>query len=139
MWPLLAERLMLFPHSWVRGATDRLLGHYFVFAQEQHPFKPESEHNTPSGKKGKKDKEKERKEIYLAGKGKLFELGHLLCKQMDSKVIDEALGEQIVKDLVFVFRQLLAHPNLTPADLVSFAFDRLTCSLLLMLRSDPPR
>lgn len=115
---------MLFPHNWVRGAADRLLGHYFANLSEMPPFAPMGSNPPPKSKKSKgkeREKDKETKEVFLAKGGALFRFASLLCKQLDSRIVDAALGEQIVKNLVFLFREIVAHPELIPIELISKA------------------
>lgn len=97
---------MLHPHLWVRSCVDRLLGRYFGYCSDRAPFSSGSDVHAKSA-------------LWLSQNGVMFELAATLCKQLQSRMLDDALAEQIVKNLVFLSTQLLRLPHLTPADAIT--------------------
>lgn len=97
---------MLHPHIWVRSALDRLLGRYFGYCSDRAPFSAQSD---PTAKTA----------LWLGQSGVAFELIAKLCQQLQSRVLDEVLAEQIVKNLVFLSMQMLRLPQLTPSEAIA--------------------
>ncbi|KAK7030946.1 U3 snoRNP protein [Paramarasmius palmivorus] len=81
-WKIIIDHL-LFPHSWVRSASCRLLGTLYSTSTVQRPASG-SEETTPLSLEGMK------------------ETAHKLCLQLKSEHLDDALGVQIVKNLFFI-------------------------------------
>ncbi|CAO1637187.1 unnamed protein product [Parajaminaea phylloscopi] len=75
-----ARRLLLFPHSWVRAASCRLLGSFFATTQPDAPSADGS----------------------VTGLEALVDCARKLSLQLRSDVVDDALSLQIIKNLLWI-------------------------------------
>ncbi|ESK84634.1 u3 snornp protein utp20 [Moniliophthora roreri MCA 2997] len=85
-WKVVIDHL-LFPHTWVRSASCRLLGTLYSTSSVERPVsvsRSDEELFTPSSLGGMK------------------ETANKLCLQLKSEHLDDALGVQIVKNLFFI-------------------------------------
>ncbi|PWN47862.1 hypothetical protein IE53DRAFT_334725 [Violaceomyces palustris] len=82
------RRLLLFPHKWVRLASSRLVGS--LLSRQSQPVIPLEE-------SGEEDEEEP-----LLGFKSMVDMSKKLCLQLKSPLLDDELGIQVVKNLVFV-------------------------------------
>ncbi|KAJ3935001.1 MAG: armadillo-type protein [Lentinula lateritia] len=94
-WSSIANHL-LFPHSWVRTASSRLLGTFFSSATIQTPSP--SDLNAPFSP--------------LSSSG-MKTVAQKLCQQLKSEHLDDSLSLQTVKNLFFIGRCYATIPFLT--------------------------
>ncbi|KAJ3868344.1 armadillo-type protein [Lentinula novae-zelandiae] len=94
-WSSIANHL-LFPHSWVRTASSRLLGTFFSSATIQTPSP--SDPNAPFSP--------------LSSSG-MKTVAQKLCQQLKSEHLDDSLSLQTVKNLFFIGRCYATIPFLT--------------------------
>lgn len=96
-----------YPHSWVWLTASQIFGLLFSLQ------KPEDLVNKWMGQKAKKART-ETSEVYLVEnlESKMKDLAFAFCHQLQSKFLDQTLGEQVVKNLLFVAKVIyLLHPE----------------------------
>ncbi|KJE89941.1 hypothetical protein, variant [Capsaspora owczarzaki ATCC 30864] len=101
LWEVMPARL-LHSHSWVRLAAARLWG--LACSKLDTPAAAAA---APVNKLAN-----HALAVYLTGHGNAVRIAHSLCRQMASRILDNALAEQIVKNLFFVSKLLLLCPPL---------------------------
>ncbi|XP_004349859.1 hypothetical protein CAOG_01339 [Capsaspora owczarzaki ATCC 30864] len=131
LWEVMPARL-LHSHSWVRLAAARLWGLACskldvpaVVALCTAPAAAAPEPEPLTQRRGKRAQTpaaaaaapvnklaNHALAVYLTGHGNAVRIAHSLCRQMASRILDNALAEQIVKNLFFVSKLLLLCPPL---------------------------
>jgi U3 small nucleolar RNA-associated protein 20 len=88
-----AAALLLHPHLWVRKAAGRLVGHYLARCDTTGHWAGGGVVHGGG---------------LLAGDGRLMTLARAVCQQVETPALDDAMGAQVVKNLVGLVRIALA-------------------------------
>ena len=111
--------LILHPHQWVRVSVNRIFGFYFSqrSSSGQFPFIPKKENNNNNNNNDNKEEEEEEevkiKTDFLSIPGQLFEISRNLCEALQSNYLTDSIGEQIIKNLLFVCILFYKYPSLS--------------------------
>ncbi|XP_056430567.1 small subunit processome component 20 homolog isoform X2 [Hyla sarda] len=97
-----------YPHSWVWLTSSQIFGQLFALQ------KPEELVSKWMTRKTKKKSQTETPELFLDDQleTKMKDLALAFCHQLQSKFLDQTLGEQVIKNLLFVAKVIyLLHPE----------------------------
>jgi U3 small nucleolar RNA-associated protein 20 len=107
----LSSRL-LHPHIWIRLVASRIVGIYFGYCHETKSIDTKLKQREAAATSSKKKKHAD--DDYLLRPRALFNLAKTFSKMLESDLLSQELGTQIVKNLLFASTNLLRYPSITP-------------------------
>eukprot|EP01130_Rhizamoeba_saxonica_P010390 TRINITY_DN4251_c0_g2_i1.p1 TRINITY_DN4251_c0_g2~~TRINITY_DN4251_c0_g2_i1.p1 ORF type:complete len:1117 (-),score=239.60 TRINITY_DN4251_c0_g2_i1:71-3127(-) len=90
-----SDDVLLHSHSWIRSASNRIFGSYFSYRAKYNPV----------------DSTKDNKD-FLKYNNRIFNLCKLFCSVLEGQYVDQLLGDQIVKNLIFCSMIIFQHPSI---------------------------